>query len=565
MPLAGDQNRIARLRPRNDLLNRATPIQLDLVGIRTHRLVAFLDLGRDLGGLFLARVVARDEREICELRRDPPHLRALAGIAITAAAERQQHAALRDFAQRRQHVLQGVVRVRVVHEHTERLPGRNHLQPARDRRQRIERGLDFYHVNLQRETRADGGQRVVNVMAANERQADGKLALGRFHHETRTVGVQLNLRRAQAGLLTEAIGQLDLQALGLIRQPGTEAVIDVDDRCRALAPLRQGCEQPFLRREITLHRPVIIEMVTGQVREDADIELDAVDPLLVERMRAHFHHARLAVRLQHLRHHLVNLDGFRRGALRGNHAIANLVTHGAHQAGLDVRRFKDRLDHEGDGRLAVRSRDANDLQLRARVLVIGSRGAGHRFTHVGHLNLRDPSGNELAALADDRARTALDRRADELVTIDVLTGDGDKHHAGSHPTRVVGDPRHLAISRTIDDGGGQALNELPEEHGRRPEGHFAAYDLVEAAMNPSGLERQEQPVCEREGVPFQLGRRNWDGLPPRLCLRFISREANCKVWMRAVMVMACAPRRHSRELRWCRPPTSHRANRSGRV
>ena len=361
VPLAGDQNRIARLRPRDDLLNRATPIQLDLAGVRAHRLVAFLDLGRDLHRIFPARIVAGDERIIRQLGGDAPHLGTLAGIAIAAAAEGQQHAALRDFAQRGQHVLQGVVRVRVVHKHTERLPGRNHLQPTRDRRQRIERGLNFYHVNLQRETRADGGQRVVNIMAANERQADGKLALGRFHHEPRAVGVQLNLRRAQAGLLTEAIGQLNLQALSLVRQPGAKAVINVDDRCRALAPLRQGGEQPFLRREIILHRPMIIEMVTGQVREDADIELDAVNALLVERVGAHFHHAGLAVRLEHLRHHLLHFDGFRCRALRGNHAVTNLVTHGAHQTRLDVRRFEDRLDHEGDGRLAVRSRDADDL------------------------------------------------------------------------------------------------------------------------------------------------------------------------------------------------------------
>ena len=145
------------------------------------------------------------------------------------------------------------------------------------------------------------------------------------------------------------------------------------------------------------------------------------------------------------------------------------------------------------------------------------------------MNLRDPSRNELAALADHRARAALHRRADKLMTIDMLTGNGDEHHARSHPTRVIGDPGHLAVGRTIDDGGGQALNELPELHDRRPEGHFAAYDLIEAAMNPSALERQEQPVCEREGVPFLLGRGKWDGLPPRLCMRFISREANCKV------------------------------------
>jgi hypothetical protein len=40
---------------------------------------------------------------------------------------------------------------------------------------------------------------------------------------------------------------------------------------------------------------------------------------------------------------------------------------------------------------------------------------------------------------------------------------------------------------------------------------------------------REQPKCAREGAPIFRGGRIRDGLPPRLCNRFVAYEANNKV------------------------------------
>ena len=74
---------------------------------------------------------------------------------------------------------------------------------------------------------------------------------------------------------------------------------------------------------------MIIEVVLREVGENADIELDAADPLLLQRVRTDFHHASLAIGTEHLRHHLLDFERLGRGALRRNDALADLVSHRA--------------------------------------------------------------------------------------------------------------------------------------------------------------------------------------------------------------------------------------------
>ena len=177
---------------------------------------------------------------------------------------------------------------------------------------------------------------------------------------------------------------------------------------------------------------MVIQVVAGQVGEDADIPLDALDALLLQRVRADFHHAGLAIGAEHLGHHLLDFERLGRGALGGNHALADLVAHGADQAALDASRLQYLLDHEGHSGLAVRAGDPNDPELFAGILVVGRRGPGQGFARV-----RDPdAGHALRTqpvlFADNRRRAALDGAADEVVSVRLLPGYGHKDHAWRH-------------------------------------------------------------------------------------------------------------------------------------
>src|ERR1043166_1122828 len=84
---ARNEHCISGLRLADDLLDGPAPVQLHAAAFGTHRVVALKNLRRDFYRRFLARIVVRDEREISQLRGDLAHARALACIAISAAAK----------------------------------------------------------------------------------------------------------------------------------------------------------------------------------------------------------------------------------------------------------------------------------------------------------------------------------------------------------------------------------------------------------------------------------------------------------------------------------------------
>ena len=93
-----------------------------------------------------------------------------------------------------------------------------------------------------------------------------------------------------------------VQAFG---QLATELVIQVDDR--DLQPF--NVKQPGLGCTVTFHVAVVVEMVAREIGEHGDIELNACDPILFQRMRRHFH----ANGMRAL------FDKIRQQAMHGNH------------------------------------------------------------------------------------------------------------------------------------------------------------------------------------------------------------------------------------------------------
>src|SRR5438128_2273860 len=82
MALAGDQQHIARAQLGNGRANRVAAV----ANLYCPRRAA-QDGRANGGGLFAARIIVGNDNPVSEARRDRPHHRTLAGIAIAAATK----------------------------------------------------------------------------------------------------------------------------------------------------------------------------------------------------------------------------------------------------------------------------------------------------------------------------------------------------------------------------------------------------------------------------------------------------------------------------------------------
>ena len=128
--------------------------------------------------------------------------------------------------------------MRVIHKHAERLAERDVLEPARHWPHRIQRGLDRMHADLEDEARADGGQGVVHIVAANQRQTARKFLLRRLNDHFRGIFAELDLRGAKLRRLAKSVGELRLNAC-FLRQPRAERIVQIDDGASPFRATRQ--------------------------------------------------------------------------------------------------------------------------------------------------------------------------------------------------------------------------------------------------------------------------------------------------------------------------------------
>src|SRR5438552_12329892 len=116
------------------------------------------DLVDDRLGPFRARVVGGHPDPVREAGGDPAHDRALAAIAVAAAAEDDAQPSPRELARGGQHALQRVGGMRVVHHDQERLAGLHLLEAAWHATDRRERAAARGRLEAERKARCDGPQ-----------------------------------------------------------------------------------------------------------------------------------------------------------------------------------------------------------------------------------------------------------------------------------------------------------------------------------------------------------------------------------------------------------------------
>ncbi len=118
---------------------------------------------------------------------------------------------------------------------------------------------------------------------------------------------------------------------------------------------------------------MIVEVIACQVREQRDVERDAVDAALVEPVRGHFHRHRLRAFAQPLRQRLLRATGIGRCIRRRRQRAGEAVAERSHDGRAPPAGSQRLRDPVRARRLAVRARDADHEQRLRRAAVDGGR------------------------------------------------------------------------------------------------------------------------------------------------------------------------------------------------
>ncbi len=331
--------------------------------------------------------------------------------------------------------------MRVVDKHREVLALLDRLEAPWDANAALERAKQPLQLSAERMRRRQRTERVSDVEPPRHRQAHPA-------HSARRAQVEAGTREVEAQIFREVVRREPLAAgrlygerdrtVELARQPRAVGVADVDHAERR-AMLG---EQAALGQEVILHRVVEVEVVLRQVREDRRREVHRVGATELERVRGDLDRARPVAAVEHRAEHRLQIDRLRGRASHLALLPADDRGDRAEQSALLAHRLLQQGAHEvGRRRLAVRSRDADDAQLRGRIAVEARRDRGHRRArradqHFRHAELQ-------ASLHDQRRRARLECLLRELVPVALKAADAEEQLPVAHRAAVVGQARDL--------------------------------------------------------------------------------------------------------------------------
>ena len=389
-----------------------------------HALENIIDDGLRLLG---ARIIARYNAEIREIRRNFTHLRALGAVTVAAAAEQSNDTALCKAANGLEHVLHAVRRVCVVDEHGVIGIGRHDLNTALDAGCSCHglRRIRKRHAELQHDT--ERGQCILDREMTRNRQLDVCLFALILCGELHAVRVQLQVGRFEIGLRLAA-GERHARALCVREHLLRRSIIQIDN-----ALLADG-EQQRLCLAILLHGLVEIEVILRQIGERAYRKRNAVYAVKHQGVRGNLHDHMRAACVSHAGKQCVQLVGFRRGALGFDHFITDEVLVGADQADLVPCVLKHVLDEVGRGGLAVGAGHTEHDHALCRMTEAVCRNLSQRDTGILHNDCGDALRR---LLADNGCRALLHRLGDVLVAVGRVAADGYKQVARLYRAGVV--------------------------------------------------------------------------------------------------------------------------------
>ncbi len=386
--------------------------------------------------VFRARVVAGDVEHVSQFLGDAGHPRTLRPIAVSPAAEQNAKLPLRERTQGGQHIPQRVIGVRVVHQNRERLPAANRLQtPGRSLRIAKPAG-DLMHRETEDFTgQRRGGQRVLDIVPADQLHAHLRLTVRRLEHEVSAIGRERGHHRPIVGSLVKPKPH----------DPGM-AVFQHPLRCRVVRVHRRNRRRIERRKQfrlggrVRMHRLVIIEVIAREIGESRPRKPHARRAALIQSMARHFDRARAAPVAPHLRQQSGDLRRRGRRHLRLATVLPVIDLHGADHPRLH-RHFAENVPQEVRRcRFAVGSGHAQHSNGLVGPIVERVRQIRGDPIHVRHDNLRQRAGRR-RSLHNRRSSAALPGVLQKLPAVNPRSVTGDKQIARPNLARILSHAR----------------------------------------------------------------------------------------------------------------------------
>ena len=309
--------------------------------------------------------------------------------------------------------------MRIVYKHGEGdvLARAHGLEPAGNARHGFQTLLDAVERQADRERKPHGTHCVEHGEQTGNGQIHAAVAHGRMQIELYAAGRDVDVCRGKIRAVAHAEGQ-DRDGETLHDAVGV-GIVHVDDSLLGVQ------EEDLLRGEVVVKGFMVIQVILREIRKQRNVELDAVDAELLERVGRDFHHDKIDARVRHRAQQTEQVYGFGRGAVGVKALLADHVADRADDADFLARMLCDRLQHVGRGGLAVRAGDAEHLHLTLRVSVEGCGHFGHGLSCVFDDDLR--YGKRQFVLREQSDGARFDRGFRKGMSVEKLADDAAEH------------------------------------------------------------------------------------------------------------------------------------------
>ena len=204
-----------------------------------------------------------------------------------------------------------------------------------------------------------------------------------------------------------------------------------------------GVKKPFFALEIVFHCFVIVEVILCQIGKDPRREVQAVDPLLVQRMGRNLHHHKIASRLFHQRKQGMNLVSVGGGVVGGKGLLSHHILNGSDQSHLVSLRLEHRFEQQTGRGFSIGAGDADDLDFFSGIAKKSGAKPGVNPPAVFHDQLMFCPG---VPLGNDHRGAGLFGHPGVLMSVVLGALHADKNHPLFDLAGVVGDPRHFDLT-----------------------------------------------------------------------------------------------------------------------
>ncbi|MPM66130.1 hypothetical protein SDC9_113037 [bioreactor metagenome] len=283
--------------------------------------------------------------------------------------------------------------------------------------------------NSQVQPAGDGGQGVVDSEAAGDSQMDPADGIHRHRLKFHVTGEEADVLGNQVRLVL-VFRISEFCAGGGFGIKPASLVVQIEDGNVALI------EKQPLGPSVFLHRAVVIQMILGQVGENARREADAVHPVQGKGVGGDLHHQMGTACVRHTPAQSLDFIGFGGGALSRKGLRADHILVGADKPHLGpYRALQHGFDEVGGGCLPVGAGDTHGNKAPGGMTEPVGREDGEGRARVcgGH-----PGAFPLRLFFTQHGHGAqVHGLVDKLMPVGLISGQGHKESARRHRTGII--------------------------------------------------------------------------------------------------------------------------------